>query len=75
MPDNKDTYYIVVTKVNKKPEIETIYKNGNPMTSKHAPKVETFFKQNQPDAELEDGCVGLGVAYENQCQWVWGWWW
>ena len=76
MTDNEVTYEIVVKKVNKKPKIVSIKKNGNLM--KHKPTIvpsPNFGVEPPSIPELVDGCVGLGVAFDNRCRWLWGTWW
>ena len=34
------------------------------------------FGYTPPDnTKLKEGCIGVGVAYDNRCRWRWGIWW
>jgi len=82
MEDWVDRYEIVVEvkRADKKePEIVSISgkKNGKEMDNRHGIEDKPCFGQKGPfntDTELVDGCVGLGVTYDNRCRWLWGTW-
>lgn len=59
------------------PEIVFIsaFKNDKPMEQRNGVDDKPCFAQEGPFRKgLEDGCVGLGVAYDNRCRWRWAWW-
>ena len=78
MKDNEDTYSIVVKKVNKKPKIVSVTKNGTLMKPKDIVPYPNFEIDPPSNPELVNGCVGLGVVYETEgreiCRWLWGKW-